>query len=181
MSAYTCDLDKGQQIYIEYQEPLTMITLVSGGASQQQSQRNSFETGNWLVPPTLFRTLNGVVLRIETEQNQHFIQVQASGIARLNATPVLGDAEVLPLQKVGAEAASRYSMPNMQPMSPMPPMSPMTMHMGNMEMRMGEPLQPEIGAKQQPTKNFCNQCGTKIGADDRFCSHCGNRLAPANS
>jgi len=53
-----------------------MITLVSGGSGQQQSQGNSFETGNWRVPPTVFRTPSGVVLRIEAEQDQHFIQVQ---------------------------------------------------------------------------------------------------------
>ncbi len=189
MAAYACDLDKGQQIYVEYQEPLTVITLVSGGPSQSQSQRNSFETGNWRVPPTVFQTSSSVVLRIEAEQDQHFIQVQAQGMSRLNTAPSLNDADVIPLRKVGTEAASSHSLPDMEPMEPMKPMPPMQMgdlqmgsmemRMGNMEMRMGEPLRTETKPEpRQATKNFCNQCGSKIGEGDRFCSHCGNRIVP---
>lgn len=195
MAAYTCDLDKDQQIHIENQGKQTVIKLVSGGPSQQQSQGNSFETGNWRVPPTVFRTQNGVVLRIEADPGQHFIQVQANKMSRLDAEPSLSDADVLPLQKVGTEAASsQNSMQPMQPMKPMEPMKPMspmqiddmqmqmkpmTMRMGNMEMRMGEPLQTKTAPEQrQSTKNFCPQCGSKVGGGDRFCSNCGNSLAP---
>lgn len=98
MAAYTCDLDKGQQIYIENQGLQTMIKLVSLGSGQQQSQGNSFETGNWRVAPTVFRTSNGAVLQIEAEQEQHFIQVQGNGMIRLDAAPELNDADALPLR-----------------------------------------------------------------------------------
>lgn len=191
MAAYTCDLDKGQQITIENQEPQTAITLTSGGSGQQQSQSNSFETGNWRVPPTVFRTPSGVVLRIEAEQGQHFIQVQANGMSKLDAAPSLSDADVIPLRKVETEAVSRHSMPDMQPMQPMEPMKPMppmqmgnmemrmepmAMRMGNMEMRMGEPLGTQAAPDQrQSVKNFCPQCGSKLGKGDRFCSNCGKR------
>jgi len=185
MAAYTCDLDNGQQIYVDYQEPLTVITLTSGEPGQQQSQRNSFETGDWAEPPTLFGTSSGVVLRIETEQGQHFIQVQTNGMSRLNAAPLLNGAEVLPLWEVGTEAVPRHSLPDMQPMKPMKPMKPMSpmqmkpmaMHMDGMSMQMGEQLQTKKETEsRQSTKNFCNQCGSKVQDSDRFCSQCGNRL-----
>jgi hypothetical protein len=80
----------------------------------------------------------------------------------------------------------------MEPMEPMKPMSPMQMgdlqmgsmemRMGDMEMRMGEPLRTKTKLEpRQSTKNFCNQCGSKLGEADRFCSHCGNRLIPLES
>lgn len=195
MAAYTCNLAQGQQVYIENQGSQTLITLVSSGSGQQQSQGNSFETGNWRTPPTVFRTASGVVLRIEAEQGQHFIQMQANGMIRLDAAPSLSDAEVLPLRKEETESASRQSsMPDMQPMKPMKPMKPMppmqiddmqmqmepmAMRMGNMEMRMGETLRTETAPKQrQSTRNFCPQCGSKVEESDRFCSQCGNSLAP---
>lgn len=175
MDAYVCELDKGQQIYIENQRSQTLIKLSSSNKSQQQSQSNCFETGNWRVPPTVFRTSSGVLLRIETEQSQYFIQVQANGMIKLDSPSSLSDAEVLPLQKVEADIASKQSsIPGMQPMSPMKPMQPMHMQMGNMEMRMG--TAPE---QKQSAKNFCPQCGSKVGKSDRFCSNCSNNLAPS--
>ena len=196
MAAYTCNLDKNEQIYIENQEQQTVIKLTSSGQSQEQSQSNSFETGKWRVPPTVFQTRNGVVLRIEAEHGQHFIQLQANRMTRLDSDPWLSDADVLPLRQDATEAASSHSMQPMQPMEPMKPMElmkpmsqmqiddmqmqikPMMMQMGNMEMRMGEPLQTNITPKQrQSVKNFCSQCGSKVGQSDRFCSNCGNALA----
>jgi len=47
-----------------------MITLAVDRASKA---RATAETGNWRVPPTVFRTPSGVVLRIEAEQDQHFM------------------------------------------------------------------------------------------------------------
>lgn len=192
MTAYTCDLDSNQHIQIQNQGSQTVIKLNSGGQGQQQSQSNSFETGNWRVPPTVFRTPSGVVLRIEAI-DQHFIQVQANGMKKLDTAPSLSDAEVLPLRKVELEETSSPSMPEMQPMKPMSPMKPMEpmqmndmqmqmepmeMHMGNMSMRMGEQRRTETAQKQkQLTKNFCSQCGSKVGEGDRFCSYCGNSLA----
>lgn len=176
MATYICELDQGQQIYIENQGVQTAIALVSSGPGQQQSQRNSFETGNWRVPPTGFRTSSGVVLQIEAD-GQHFIQVQANGMTRLNSAPSLSNADALPLRQVD-EAVSKHTIPNMQPMKPMKPMPPMQitdmeMRLGSMEMRMGEPKQRQV------TKNFCSQCGSKVEQGDYFCSYCGNSLAPS--
>lgn len=189
MTAYTCNLDNGQQIYVENRGSQTVITLASGGLGQQQSQRNSFETGNWRVPPTVFRTRLGVVLRIEAEQGEHLIQVQGNRMSKLDAAPSLSDAEVLRLQKVETSSASRHSMPDMQPMEPMKPMppmqiddmqmrmAPMEMRMGNMSMRMGEPRRMQTAPDEtQSLKNFCPQCGSKVAKGDRFCSHCGKGL-----
>ena len=161
MTAYTCDLDNDQQIYIQNQGSQTEISLVSGGQNQRQSQRNSFETGSWRVPPTVFHLANAAVLRIESEQGEYFIQVQANRMSQLNAPPSLSDADVLPLRKT--EAESRDSTPEMKPMEPMKPMESMQMQMG--------------GALPRPSMRFCPQCGNRVGRGDRFCSYCGSGLS----
>lgn len=176
MATYICELDQGQQIYIENQGVQTAIALVSSGPGQQQSQRNSFETGNWRVPPTGFRTPSGVVLQIEAKQGQHFIQVQANGMTRLNSAPSLSNADMLPLQQVD-EAVSKHAMPDMQPMKPMKPMPPM--QISDMEMRMGTLRMETAPQQRQSTRNFCPQCGSKVAIGDYFCSYCGNSLAPS--
>lgn len=180
MTTYRCDLDNDQQIYIQNQGSQTEIRLVADRQGQRQSQSNSFETGNWCVPPTVFRISNGLVLRIEAEQGERFIQVQANRMSQLDAAPSLSDAEVLSLRKTD-EAESRDSMPEMKPMQPMKPMEPMKpmgpmrvddmqMQMGNMKMQMGGSL------PRQSVRNFCSQCGSKVGQGDRFCSYCGSGL-----
>jgi len=179
MTAYTCALDD-QQIYIENQGSQTTIKLTSGSQSQQQSQSNSFATGSWRVPPTVFRTSNGVVLRIEVEQGEYFIGVQASRMSKLDKAPSLSDAEVIPTSKVDEAESVQNSMPDMKPMQPMEPMQPMqpmqmepmVMQMGNMEMRMGTKTPPK-----QSAKNFCSQCGSKVAQSDHFCAHCGSSLS----
>jgi spore coat protein CotH len=167
MTAYRGKLHRGQQIYLENQGRQTVITLVSTGVGQQQSQRYSFDTGKWRVMPTVFRTAAGGVIQIEGE-GQRFVQVQAQGMSVLNVSPPLSGAETLPLEPM--------KMGNMQ-MS----MNPMEMRMGNMEMRMGEPLKMRKPSEQaHSAKNFCPQCGSRVEAGDRFCSHCGNRLSSEN-
>lgn len=167
----------GQQVYVENQEIQTIVSLTSNGSSQQQSQRNSFTTGSWILPPTLFRTANGFVLRIEGTQAQVFVSLQANGMSTLATAPSLVDVDVLPLQQVAAESHSTSqpleSMRPMEPIQPMEmkPMPPMQMQMGNMRMQMGT---PEL---TQSAKRFCSQCGHGVGKSDRFCSECGNRLS----
>lgn len=190
MTAYRCDLSRGQQIYLENQETQTVITLSSAGSGQQQSMGSSFETGKWRVLPTVFQTDAGVVIQIAGEQGQSFIQVQAHGMSVLNASPPLASADTLAIQPVETETETGggNAIPRMEPMEPMPPMKmgkmqmsmkPMSMRMGNMSMRMGEPLQPKTSsAPQQVSQNFCPQCGSKVAAGDRFCSNCGRQLVP---
>lgn len=173
--AYIGNIGTGQ-VRVENQETQTIVSLTSSGSSQQQSQRNSFTTGSWILPPTLFRTANGYVLRIEGTQSQIFVGLQAGGMSTLETTPSLVDMDVLPLEQVAAEAHSTPqpldSMQPMQPMRPMEmkPMEPMQMQMGNMRMQMGMP------EPKQSAKRFCSQCGHAVDQRDRFCSDCGNRL-----
>lgn len=175
--AYTGSLTTGDQLHVENRGNQTVITLLKGGINQQQSQRSSFGTGNWLAPPTLFRTSTAVVLRIEADRGQFFIQLQSGSIISLNTAPSLIGADILPLQETADQAGSSQSE-----MPPMPPMEPL--RMGNMEIRM-EPMQMRIGdmqmqmgktASTSSSKRFCSQCGEKVKSGDRFCSSCGNRL-----
>jgi NADH pyrophosphatase NudC (nudix superfamily) len=198
--AYVSELGTGQQIYLENQGPQTIVTLVSAAAGQQQSQRNGFETGNWHGPPTLLRTAAGLIVRIDADRGQFFVQVQGSGMRLLNSAPALAGADVLSLRQVADQhAASSSQMEPMEPMKPMEPMepmkpmqpmqpmepmrmgdmemsaNPMEMRMGNMHLRMGSPEQ-----QQKPSaRRFCPQCGTGVSPEDRFCASCGHRLVPA--
>lgn len=173
--AYKCKLGNGQEVYIENQGVQTIVTLASGGPGQQQQASTGFQTGKWTVAPTLFKTASGVVLRIESEQGQSFMQLQAGGISTMSGTPALSDAEVLSLQQV--EATPSQSMPPMEPMKPMEPMQPMKM--GNMEMKIN-PMEMRMGNMSMEMgssgKRFCSQCGTAVQGSDRFCSSCGHQL-----
>jgi hypothetical protein len=181
---YGCDLGMGQQLWVESQGTQTLVTLMSAGSGQQQSQRSGFQTGEWQLPPTLFRTAIGLLLRLESAQGQTFVQIQMGALKLASTIPSLLGAEVLPLQPIAPSTqAPTPNIPSMQPMAPMQPlqmgdmqmrMAPMEMRMGNMHLRMGEPAEPA-----QTEQRFCPQCGAKVALGDRFCSHCGTQLKSA--
>lgn len=183
--AYKTQLGTSQQLYIDNQGEQTLFTLVSSSANQQQSQRSAFPTGEWLMPPALFRIGAVFILRVESARGPSFFDIQNNSISALASPPSLKNAEVMPLQQVSeSEAAqqNRAAFSPMQPMQPIKPiepmkmgnmemgMNPMQMRMGNMEMRM-----PGQTPKKSPTQ-FCPQCGESVGQGDRFCRHCGYRL-----
>lgn len=197
--AYITDLGAGQHLWIESRDRLTILTLLSASAGQQQSQRMSVETGAWAAPPQAFRTANGVVVQVETENGSRFLQVQGSQMQSLNGVPVLSEAEVLPMQETTEDPMQPMQpmepMKPMQPMEPMKPMNPMPpmnsgqplqmgeLKMGDMEMRLN-PMQMKMGslemrmgsAESQPQQRFCTQCGGEVQMGDRFCAQCGHRL-----
>lgn len=175
--AYNCDLGMGQRVHVENRDAQTIVTLSRSSAGQQQSQQSSVQTGEWQLPPTLFRTATGWVLRIEAAQRQTLIRLQSNSISVLTELPSMVGAEALPLQKT-SESAPSTAKP-IEPMKPMEPlkmgdmqmqMEPMQMQMGNMRMQMGKP-------STQPAQQFCSQCGKQAGTHDRFCVHCGNKLS----
>jgi hypothetical protein len=180
---YLGNLGTNQQLYLENRGSQTMITLVSSSSGQQQSQSSSLETGSWTAPPSLFRSDGNFVLRIDSVQGQHFIQLQASGFNSLQTAPSLINADVLPLQKIAETATSSQSSVKFQPMEPMKPMNfgdmsigvnPMEMRMGNMYMRM--PENSKLESSSQENQHFCTQCGNLVKTGDRFCAHCGHKL-----
>lgn len=173
--AYTGSLTTGEQLHVENQGTQTVVTLFKGGSNQQQSQGSSFETGKWLQPPTLFRTQATVVLGIEADRGQFFIQLQAGSLGILSSAPSLMGAEILPLQH--AADSSSTNMPSMRPMEPLQ-MGNMQMSMNPMQMRMGD-MQMQMGKTESTSSSdhFCPQCGGAVKSSDRFCSKCGNRLA----
>jgi zinc-ribbon domain len=176
---YHCDLGTGQLLTIHQQGGKTTISITSQSLRQQQSQQSTFTTGEWVVPPTLFRTAAGLILRIEADQGQQFMLIQASGITGLRAMPPLAGADVLPLR----QGVDPVAMPPIEPLSPLPPMPPM--QMGDMVMQM-QPMAMRMGnlhmqmdtspAASPPVKRFCSQCGQGVEVGDRFCAHCGHQL-----
>lgn len=179
--AYHGQLSPHQQIKLVNTNTHTHVTVQSSHGGQQQAQRSSYTTGPWRIPPTLWHTEAGYILRIEA-QSSVVLQIQAGGvISLLRELPPLGDATVIGLDRI-PDAETMESMAPMQPMAPMEPMSPMEMRMGNMAMKMGDMALQPMGinnpAPPASTTNFCPQCGAPVQGSDRFCRSCGHNLKP---
>lgn len=181
MQQYFANLSPHQQLYLESQGNQTVITLITSTPQQQQSQATSWQTGAWLVPPILWQSAMGFIFRIEGQGGQFIGSIQGSAITNLQTMPAIADAQLIPLQPTTPHpnpASTFPSMPSMQPMPPMQPMQPMRMQLGNMQMQMGESINPLVTQppNQPVSKLFCSQCGSQVKEDDRFCSHCGHGL-----
>ena len=204
--AYTCELGSGQRIYLENVGEQTAVTLASSSAGQQQQSGSQFTTGTWTTPPELFRTPQGVVIKLTTAQGTHHLQLQGNQLGMMSQSPTLGNAQQM--QMSSGVAMPGNAMPPMgatQPMSPMQPMepmqpmqpmqpmkmgnmemnaNPMQMRMGNMEMQMGNAASSSAasssaassGAASPGKAKFCSQCGTAVQSGDRFCANCGHQL-----
>jgi hypothetical protein len=168
--AYVCNLDTGQTVYLENQGNLTIITTMMINQGQQQQSSTSIETGNWTSLPEIFRTSQGVMLKIQGVKGQSLITIQGSSISTINQLSHLGNLQPLPLQET--------TQTPLQPLQPLQPMKPMTMgnmsmSMNPMEMRMGD---MNLSMKPPSTKRFCSQCGASVKPEDKFCSSCGHKL-----
>jgi hypothetical protein len=183
---YLAHLNPNQQLTLENKGSQTLITLTSSSSGQQQSQSSSLETGNWTTPPTLFQNNNNFILRIDTVNGQHFIQLQSNNFNTLTTTPSLMNAEIIPFQKVAPQTTSTQSSISFQPLQPLEPMKPMqlndmSMNINPMEMRMGNMyLRMPSNSQQESTstskQHFCTQCGNLVKIGDRFCANCAHKL-----
>lgn len=175
--AYVCEFRNGQTVYLDNQGTRTIVTTVNQTPGQQQQSSNGFQTGNWTATPQIHPIASGVIIKLTTDQGEHYLQVQGSSMGMIQSSPDLEQSPQLPLEEV--DHLPTANLPSMQPMKPMQPMkmgnmemnmNPMEMKMGNMEMKMGS--HPTSSGKRQ----FCSQCGSAIKPDDRFCSSCGHQL-----
>lgn len=180
---YLGNLSTSQRLYIENRDNQTIVTLVSSSNRQQQSQSSSLETGNWTIPPSLFKIDNTFLVRIESVKGQYFIQVQSNGLNILKTTPSLNNVDVLPLEKVSQTETSNQSSVQFSPMKPMQPMklNDMSMDINAMEMRMGDmylrmPENPSTESSSQSHRHFCTKCGNLVKIGDCFCAYCGHKL-----
>lgn len=175
--SYVASLPTGDRVYISNRGERTKITASLSNSSQQQSQSYTLSTGEWLVPPTLFQTRDGVVLRIEAVEGEFFLQLQYGSISVLATPPDLMNSEILPLHSSNEHESihGSFEMPPMRPMTPMRPMP--SLKMGNMKMEMGD-MRMEMGKSGSSSlkPKFCPQCGTAVESGDRFCSQCGKPL-----
>lgn len=195
--AYTCELGSGQRLYLDNVGEQTAVTLASSSAGQQQQSGSQFTTGVWTATPELFRTPQGVVIKLTTAQGTQHLQLQGSQLGMMSQSPALGNAQQMPISTGVAMPGS--SMPSMAPMTPMQPMTPMEpmqpmqpmkmgdmemnanpmqMRMGNMEMQMGSAAASgsASGSTTAGKAKFCSQCGTPVKPSDRFCANCGHQL-----
>ena len=178
--AYVLNLSSSQAVYLENQGDQTVVTTVTQTPGQQQQASSGIHTGRWTAPPCAYQTLQGVIVQLQTERGEQYIQLQGNYTARVEGVVGLNASQQLQLQQVSHSPGSTLKpiepMTPMQPMTPMPPMTPiepmkpMEMRMGDMEMRMGS------ATSGSNTRQFCSQCGAKVKPEDRFCSNCGYRL-----
>ncbi|MGB3297668.1 MAG: zinc ribbon domain-containing protein [Phormidesmis sp.] len=193
-TAYQYSLSASQTLYIGGQGLMTVVTLQSGSAGQQQQSSHQFSTGKWTAIPLLYRLGQGVVVVISTISETYYLQVQgnqmqmSTGAVSDDLASQMSQSQTLPLQPAAAMPASMPAM-DMQPMPQMQPMKPMHLKMGDMEMSMGEmsmgemkmgkmdmPQSDQESSSQPKAKRFCTQCGSSAEASDKFCGRCGNRL-----
>jgi hypothetical protein len=189
--AYICDLGAGQRLYLNTQGTQTIVTIASSSVGQQQQSSSSLKTGAWSSPPEVYRTFEGIVVKLQTTHGTQFIQIQGSQIGLSTHAPSFNRAEPLSMQQTPNSPAS--TMPPMEPMQPMKPMEPMKpMRMGNMEMSLN-PMEMRMGNRSMKmgatfegsatsfipnsTRQFCSQCGVSVKPSDRFCASCGHRLS----
>ncbi len=175
--AYTVNLNNSQQLTVINQGTQTLITLVSSNPGQQQSQSNSFTTGNWTTPPQLYKTGTGFILHLNGDRGKHFVLIQANSISTI-ATPALDNAVKVNLEDIPDATSSPNNM-DFEPMQPMQPMKmgKMSMDINQMSMQMGDMSMTMGGVKTSTsTKHFCSQCGQEAKTSDRFCSSCGHKL-----
>lgn len=173
---YYCDLGPSQKIYLDNSGPMTLITLASGSAGQQQQSSTQVHTGPWTEGPQIARVANGVLLRCVTAQGTYIWQIQGMQIGAA-PTEIWPADQATPMQATEVDPSPRAPMQPMAPMAPMAPMrmgdmqmsmNPMTMRMGNMTLG--------VDALAANTQQFCTQCGGAIARRDRFCGSCGHQL-----
>jgi hypothetical protein len=170
--AYRAILSSERELTIVNRGNQTSIALVSSRPGQQQSQTNSFTTGNWTAPPRLYKTGSGFILQINGDRGEDFILIQAHGIATI-AAPELHDAVNIDLENIPDPPPRNSGFEPMQPMK----MGNMSMDINRMSMQMGN-MSMKMGGKTTPTstRRFCSQCRTEAKTSDRFCSSCGHQL-----
>jgi hypothetical protein len=207
--AYACELGTGQRIYIDNQGTQTVVTTMSGGPGQQQQSSTGFHTGAWSVPPEIFQTTGGAVLKVTTAQGEHFIYIQGSSMQVMGGAPSLSGSQQMQVQQVAGMPSSSMppmepmkpmnmggmQMSPMKPMEPMKPMSmggmqmnPMEMRMGDMEMRMGSPAassppktpSPPAAPPDKPVAADTPAKAAGAPGTRRFCSQCGTAVEPGD-
>ena len=165
---YVFEINSGHKIYLQCQENQTMVTSVISSYGQRQQSSSSFQTGNWVSPPEILQTLEGLVLKIKGTLGEYYVHIQGSSISFSNQH----SSSPQPIQMKPMEP-----MKPMQPMQPMQPlkMGDMKMDINKMEMQMGN-LEMKMGTPAKSKAHFCSQCGAALKLGDRFCSQCGHPL-----
>lgn len=168
--SYVCELGTGQTLYLDNQKTQTLVTLASGSIGQQQQASSGYRTGTWTTPPQVYRTSEGIVVKITTATGEYNLLIQGSSMSLTGEKLSVENSQQLQTKPV--EKMPVRSMESMKPMQPLK-MGNMEMNLNTMEMRMGD-MELKMGSTK--TRNFCSQCGAKVKPNDRFCASCGHTL-----
>ncbi|MFB2773196.1 hypothetical protein ACE1AT_28580 [Pelatocladus sp. BLCC-F211] len=87
--AYAGELDTGLKIYLDNQGTQTVIATFSCGPGQMEKSHQNFQIGSWTSSPEIFQTPNGIVLKIKTTQDEHYIQIQGRSISAIASERLL--------------------------------------------------------------------------------------------
>ena len=197
-ASYRCDLGNSRAIYLSNQGVVTMVTVYSGGAGQQQQSSQGFSTGEWTATPKLYQVGGGYVVTVFAEQTFYFLvqggQMQvSSGTDRERIAQGMSGLEPLPMVEGEMPSAPGMAGMKMKGMEPMTQMQPMTMTMGNMSMSMGEMRMGNMrlstqadqaqGSSAERSEGVVGQGqgGSAEGVESevgqkKFCSQCGAKV-----
>ncbi|PAX54322.1 hypothetical protein [Brunnivagina elsteri] len=109
--AYTGELDTGLKIYLDNQGAETVIATFSCGPGQMEKSHRDFQIGSWTLPPEIFHTPEGIMLKIKTAEDEHYIHIQGRSMSILSEVPSLSNSQQIQVSEVSC-------MPTLEPMQP---------------------------------------------------------------
>lgn len=141
-------LQDGTEIAVENQSNYTIVCVERSVPGQFEQTQNTTDSGQWLVPPQVTQTGEGVTIEIQATHGNFVIEIEDMNIE------VTSDVETAP----------PVMMPLIMPLTSLPP------HRSNLDDR-ATPIMPF----SMPSRS-CTCCGHTTQPDDRFCAHCGHKL-----
>jgi len=137
-------LQDGTEIAVENQSNYTIVCVERSVPGQFEQTQNTTDSGQWLMPPQVTQTGEGVMIEIQATHGNFVIEIEDMNIE------VTSDGDT----------ASPVMMPLMMPLTSLPP---------NLDDQI-PPIAPlrscsRCGHTTQPHDRFCANCGHKLIAD----------------
>lgn len=94
--AYFCTLNIGQDLYLDNDQHNTIVILTHSLGITSPT-RQILPTGTWQLPPEVWKTHQGVIIKLTTVQQRYFLLIQGNWVHLLSSPLNLNNALRLPL------------------------------------------------------------------------------------
>ncbi|MBD2325664.1 hypothetical protein [Alkalinema sp. FACHB-956] len=94
--AYFCTLNLGQNLYLDNDQHNTIVTLTHS-LGETSPTRQILPTGTWQLPPEVWKTRQGIIIKLTTVQQRYFLLIQGNWVHLLSSPLNLNNALRLPL------------------------------------------------------------------------------------